>query len=281
MEVSNYIVSSFLRESPKFKTSLNVIGEVMNVPMCALSSILRANGYEEVPSASICIDEEMLTYFADAYIRKMKNYFLSSVRNIENLTYQQLADLNEFYNNFRNSDLQFSRKAKWSQIDTGLIRDAFMDRIKILTPKRKTNIDYFLERIIEKIKDEECCIVDSCNCEILEDCYRLPEYKVFESRFSTSNDFLIRITHTEYYQEEVVKSKLKKTYCCPVYILRRMLIAARYYIFAADDDEPYNNIPFVENSHFFKNLNSKNYEDRTTFSTYRRKQSSRGRQACA
>ena len=53
----------------------------MNVPMCALSSILRANGYDEVNPDSICIDEKMLSYFADAYIRKMKNYFLSSIRN--------------------------------------------------------------------------------------------------------------------------------------------------------------------------------------------------------
>ena len=80
-------------DEERFMTSLDVIREVMNVPQCALNSILRANGYTEVEPGSICIDEKMLSVFADAYIRKMKNYFLSSVRNIENLSYQELIKL--------------------------------------------------------------------------------------------------------------------------------------------------------------------------------------------
>ena len=80
----------------------------MNVPLCALESILRANGYDEEEPGSICIDEKMLSIFADAYIRKMKNYFLGSVRNIENLSYEEFTDLNEFYNNFKKWKMLFN-----------------------------------------------------------------------------------------------------------------------------------------------------------------------------
>ena len=105
IEITNFPALSLFEEEQGFKTSLNIIGEVMNVPMCALESILRENGYNEVEPGSICIDEKMLSIFADAYIRKMKNYFLGSVRNIENLSYEEFTDLNEFYNN----DLLFER----------------------------------------------------------------------------------------------------------------------------------------------------------------------------
>ena len=146
----------------------------MNVPMCALSSILRANGYEEVAPDSICIDEKMLSNFADAYIRKMKNYFLSSVRNIENLTYQEFTDLNEFYNTFKKQEAKYTRRAEWSHIDTGLLRNAFMDKIKKLTPRRKSRFELFFERLVEKCGyDTPCFTLD----------YREPSRKnlVFET----------------------------------------------------------------------------------------------------
>jgi hypothetical protein len=97
-DVNLHSLFSIDMEEERFMTSLDVIREVMNVPQCALNSILRDNGYTEVEPGSICIDEKMLSVFADAYIRKMKNFFLSSVRNIENLSYQEFTDLDEFYN---------------------------------------------------------------------------------------------------------------------------------------------------------------------------------------
>ena len=136
IDVTNFPALSLFEEEQGFKTSLNIIGEVMNVPMCALKSILRANGYDEVEPGSICIDEKMLSIFADAYIRKMKNYFLGSVRNIEDLSYEEFTNLNEFYNTFKKQDIKFVRRAEWSQIDTELIRTAFMDKIKELSPRK-------------------------------------------------------------------------------------------------------------------------------------------------
>ena len=42
VEVTYHSLFTLFEEERAFKTSLNIIGEVLNVPMCALSSILRA-----------------------------------------------------------------------------------------------------------------------------------------------------------------------------------------------------------------------------------------------
>ena len=260
----------FFEEEQGFKTSLNIIGEVMNVPMCALESILRANGYDEVDPDSICIDEKMLTVFADAYIRKMKNYFLGSVRNIENLSYEEFTDLNEFYNNFKKQEVKFVRRAEWSQIDTELIRTAFMDKIKELTPRKKTALDLFLERIF-----------DNRDCLLLID---EPESSIHGTIKIPCDSHKLRkvlehIVHNRFY---LVRQKVKKTYRCSLNNIRQLFVAARYHIFVADDVDTnealhYNvTIPLV-----YYNLKNNIYEDRTTYQKYRDKQSSGRRQACA
>ena len=259
----------FIDEERAFKTSLNIIGEVMNVPMCALSSILRANGYEEVASDSICIDEKMLSFFADAYIRKMKNYFLSSIRNIENLTYQEFTDLNEFYNTFKKQDVKIIRKAEWSHIDTGLLRDAFMDKIKELTPRRKSRFELYLESLLEKYDDEAPCVSIG---------YR--EYKEHDISLESPSDILYRVSHNRYY---IAKQKLKKTYRRSVDVLRQLYVAARYHIFVDDDVDSNERVFQSKKStllyYIIKNNKYKQYEHRTTHKSHRSKQSSRRRQA--
>ena len=260
---------SLFEEEQGLKTSLKIIGEVMNVPMCALESILRANGYDEVEPGSICIDEKMLSVFADAYIRKMKNFFLSSVRNIENLSYEEFTDLNEFYNTFKKQEVKFVRRAEWSQIDTELIRTAFMDKIKELSPRKKSALDILFERIF-----------DNRNCVLLIDD---PESSIHGTIKIPKDSHKLRkvlnhIVHNRFY---LTRQKVKKTSRRSVNIMRQLFVAARYHIFVADDVDTnkahYNEIiPFVHHK-----LNNKIYEYRTTYQKYRDKQSSRRRQACA
>jgi len=272
--------SSFLFDEERdFKTSLNIIGEVMNVPMCALSSILRANGYEEVAPDSICIDEKMLSYFADAYIRKMKNYFLSSIRNYENLTYQEFTDLNEFYNTFKKIGVKLTRKAEWSHIDTGLLRNAFMDNIKELTPRRKTRLEYLCERITE-----------TCHCSLPLFSEELDIYEIVLSEYSPDECIfhriinsrgkerrtLMRITRSRFY---LTKNKQRRVCIYTFNIMRQFFIAARYHIFVADDtDSDGKNSPIVNKPSLFIKLISNKYGQKTTFKKYRHKQSSRRRQ---
>ena len=260
---------SLFEEEQGLKTSLNIIGEVMNVPMCALESILRANGYDEVEPGSICIDEKMLSIFADAYIRKMKNYFLGSVRNIENLSYEEFSDLNEFCNTFKKQEDVFLRRIEWSQIDTELIRAAFMDKIKELTPRKKTALDLLFG-----------CTFDFSDYVFLDDLesFRYGAIRVpYDSH--KLRDVLNHIIHNRYYW---AKQRIKKTYRCSVYILRQLFVAARYHIFVDDDLDTNNGLYLIEIIPLVYNkLNYNKYEDRTTYQKYREKQSFGRRQACA
>lgn len=246
-DVTDYSVLSNIWEEEQFMTSLNIIREVMNVPQCALNSILRANGYNEVAPDSICIDEKMLSIFADAYIRKMKSFFLGSVRNVENLSYEEITDLNEFYNTYKKQEVKFVRRAEWSQIDTELIRDAFMNRVKELTPRKKSRFDFIIEHIFE-----------TCELSDLNDYYEYNLYQV-RTRCSDKDDNLLsRITHNRFY---FIKQKVKKAYCCSVNIMRQLFVAARYHIFVADDTDLDRsmryNVSLLSLSNY---INSNNYE---------------------
>ena len=79
-------------------TSLNIIREVMNVPQCALNSILRDNGYTEVEPGSICIDEKMLSVFADEINEKVYDELGDVILEIEDgkpvLVEEYLDDIN-------------------------------------------------------------------------------------------------------------------------------------------------------------------------------------------
>lgn len=245
-----------VKEEERFVTSLNVIGEVMNVPLCALNSILRANGYAEVEPGSICIDEKMLSVFADAYIRKMKNYFLSSVRDIENLSYEEFSDLDEFYNTFKKQDVKFVRRAEWSQIDTELIRDVFMDKIKKLTPRKKSRFEYFLEQYYERF---EPSVVYHDLKHILH---------VDDLCSGGSYGLLDRIIHNRFY---LVRQKVRKVFYCSINIVRQFFVAARYHIFVADDSDT--NVVSYNMSRLMLmyHSNSKNYENRKIDIEYRDK----------
>ena len=229
-------------EEERFMTSLDVIREVMNVPQCALNSILRANGYAEVAPGSICIDEKMLSVFADAYIRKMKNYFLSSVRNI------------------KKQDVKFVRRAEWSQIDTELIRDAFMDKIKELTPRKKSRFEQFLEQVYGRR-------------ELFSVYHELAHILIKESCSEEENGLLHRVTHNRFY---LVRQKVKQVFNCSVSIVRHFFVAARYHIFVADDVDANGGLCNMSRLSFMYHLISNNYEQRTIDIKYRGKQLIKG-----
>lgn len=90
-----------------FKTSPEVIQKVMNVPMCAVMSILRSSGYNDIhDETSLCIDEERLGIFTEAYVRKMKNYFTRSLQNISSLPPKERSDYNKFVKLFKKGKCQ-------------------------------------------------------------------------------------------------------------------------------------------------------------------------------
>lgn len=259
-DVDLHSLFSIDMEEERFMTSLDVIREVMNVPQCALNSILRDNGYTDVEPGSICIDEKMLSVFADAYIRKMKNYFLSSARNIENLSYEEFTDLDEFYNTFKKQDVKFVHRAEWSQIDIELIRAAFIDEIKELTPRKKSRFELFLEQFCER---RESFTVY----------HELAHVLIKESCSDEESCLLDRVTHNRFY---LVRQKVKKVFNCSVNIVRHFFVAARYHIFVADDVDANGGLYNMSKLSFMYHLNCNEYEQRKIDITYRGKQLIKG-----
>ena len=109
----------------------------MNVPMCAVMSILRSNGYSDIhDETSLCIDEERLGIFTEAYVRKMKNYFTRSLQNISSLPPKERSDYNKFVELFKKQDLQKREPKNWNDIDIDHLKEAFIERIKEEAEKR-------------------------------------------------------------------------------------------------------------------------------------------------
>ena len=119
-----------------FKTSPEVIQKVMNVPMCAVMSILRSNGYSDIhDETSLCIDEERLGIFAEAYVRKMKNYFTRSLQNISSLPRKERSDYNKFVKLFKKKGVKEPKKWE-NDIDIDHLKEVFVERIKEETEER-------------------------------------------------------------------------------------------------------------------------------------------------
>lgn len=131
----------------KFKTSPRVIMEVMNVPLCAVKSILREHrvSTSNIDETSICIDEKMLDSFADAYVRKLKNYFVSSSRHISSISDKERKDLKEFYVQFKKLNVNNENLGKWEDIDINLLYRSFYKKIRRLT-KRKYPFLFYKSR---------------------------------------------------------------------------------------------------------------------------------------
>lgn len=119
-----------------FKTSPEVIQKVMNVPMCAVMSILRSNGYNDIhDETSLCIDEERLGIFTEAYVRKMKNYFTRSLQNISSLPRKERSDYNKFVELFKEKGVKEPKKWE-NDIDIDHLKEVFVERVKEETEER-------------------------------------------------------------------------------------------------------------------------------------------------
>lgn len=122
--------------SSTFKTSPEVIQKVMNVPMCAVKSILRSNGYSDIDDeTSLCIDEERLGIFTEAYVRKMKNYFTCSLQNISSLPRKEHSDYNKFVKLFKKQGVKEPKKWE-NDIDIDYLKEVFVERVKEETEER-------------------------------------------------------------------------------------------------------------------------------------------------
>lgn len=233
-------------------TSLNIIAEVMGVPVCAVKSIWRQGGNADVNPSSLCIDEERLVLFTDAYIRKMKNYFRSSVRNHSELTFEEAKDFGLFVESFKKKECKSTGVTSWSQIDEEALRNSFVERVKKSAQSK---------RLESYINGAVCLdIFSGCAANLHESSFtiegshdiihggepvvvRLGYYYIRESSFIGSSilqkkqDCLLsRITRSRFYRRRQNKAKRVKQYLPRLYHL--IFVSARYHIFSADDSVP-------------------------------------------
>ena len=232
---------SWEKAESSFVTSLYIVQEGMNVPMCALTSLLRSYGYDSIDdTSSLCIDEKRLEIFADAYVRKIRSYFTSSLRNISKLSQKELEDLEQFIKLFKNKDLQ-REPSKWSDIDTEHLKEAFIEKVR-----RKTSFELSAPCYIDLAK--YIFVVVS------------KKIKVEYHSVSTFSSPLHNFAHRENINEIVVEEEqqildivthsyhyvAKSTYIKPrkhINIrLKKIYIAARYHIFVSESEDENSNI---------------------------------------
>lgn len=238
LEIRNFTPISFEDRTVTFKTSLDIIQEVMNVPMCALTSLLRANGYDDVDdTTSLCIDEKGLDIFAEAYIRKIQSYFFSSLRNISRLAQNELNSFNQFIESFKKTDLQ-GASLKWSDIDTEHLRGTFIDKVKRKTSPQSTcssYLDLFTRVVVRKQRKDNRPL---SYIDYSASCFTVSyESIIQELSIQRTDELLDNIVHSYYY---VAKS----TYSTPQwhidFQIRNIYISARYHIYSTGSDEDSN-----------------------------------------
>lgn len=238
LEIRNFTPISFEDRTITFKTSLDIIQEVMNVPMCALTSLLRANGYDDVDdTTSLCIDEKGLDIFAEAYIRKIRSYFFSSLRNISRLAQNELNSFNQFIESFKKTDLQ-GASLKWSDIDTEHLRGTFIDKVKRKTSPQSTcssYLDLFTRVVVRKQRKDNRPL---SYIDYSASCFTVSyESIIQELSIQRTDELLDNIVHSYYY---VAKS----TYSTPQwhidFQIRNIYISARYHIYSTGSDEDSN-----------------------------------------
>lgn len=206
-------------------TSLNIIGEVMNLPMSALECIWRKSGEQDVDPSSLCIDEKSLELFAEAYIRKMKNYFERSVRDIEVLSSEERNNLIEFYNRFKiKEEYTLTSKSSWGSIDISKLHDAFLNEVWVKTEEHRFDFFSGIGGLSQKI------IKELCGSSVYT--------REINNQVATTGNLLYRISHSKRYlsPQTNIKGRNKKQHCIENHRLRKILKSARFFIFVADED---------------------------------------------
>lgn len=244
--------------SSTFKTSPEVIQKVMNVPMCAVKSILRSNGYSDIDDeTSLCIDEKRLGIFTEAYVRKMKNYFTCSLQNISSLPRKEHSDYKKFVKLFKKQGVKEPKKWE-NDIDIDYLKKVFVERVKKETEERYCCrfrmrfcllSDVLINRILTYKPFEQVLLIkEEKHLNISDYAYKLILYTLgitfekqatLEKRIEEEKELLNRISDSELYIAEPVNDK---PVWCGINLISRFVSFARYYIYSVRDDEYSNDV---------------------------------------
>lgn len=232
---------------PHFSTTLDVIQRVMGVPKAAVQAIARNAGIDDEKQVGACIDENALSYFADAYVRKVKTYFNSCTRHLNELSYAEQIQFNLFYNQFKKASSSGSIR-KWEDIDEDTLRAHFEQEVKDKTSKEKPNkvtslvdlfsgagglfqIDKIAENVLRDLSNEDDNVV-----------VERPRYR---RKYIAQSDLQLAIIYSRWVRRKQ-KKRIRSQICdhSPIWLL-----PARYYVFSGDDNDHIENTVLQVNGH--------------------------------
>lgn len=232
-------------ETRTFMTSLEIIREVMNVPMEAIHAIARMNGISTADDHEQNISESALQPFIEAFERKTRNYFVNSMRNRAQLTPQELQTFTEFCKTFKKGNVSLGNVSNWNHIGKTKLRECFVERIKEKTPSSKERIRpldlfsgcggfsagfiTFESKPLTPTFDKEEMVREILHPEF--------DYSHVCSEYSRvlSGNIIERITLTWCYQSQAIPiAQYEKP---EEDIVRQVVRTARYYIYIDDDDD--------------------------------------------
>ena len=116
----------------------------MNVPMVAVRCIAKGAGLAVSDEQSVCIDENTLEVFADAYVRKLKAYFNSMTRGNRQVDIDECLLFENFCKEFKNEACKREKAKTWSDIDENALRNYFLGLIKEKTSQKCTTFLSFI-----------------------------------------------------------------------------------------------------------------------------------------
>lgn len=216
-------------------TSLEVIKEVMNVPMAAVHAIARMNGISTADNHARIISEEDLLPFVEAFERKTRNYFVNSMRNYAQLNPEELQTFTEFCMTFKKGNVSLAKVSSWSHIGKTKLRQYFVDQIKEKTPSVRSG-RLSLSILSRLMMDEDVLSERTIHESIIEPLFTIDsELFNIEYHWQQPKDLISRINSSWCYHAKITSEG--NNIPGVLEIIRQVVLSARYYIYVDDEDD--------------------------------------------
>ena len=209
-----------------FTTSADVVMEASGLRLEAIRVIAREQGVVIEDTACRCIDESLLAELADAHVRKMRAYFKNAQRHIAELDGDELATFINFCQTFKNRQSSDTAAQTWSDIDTDVIREQFIQKVHELTPSptlRRFTVSstVLLEKMFSSLSFEYRVYLDTCELDTYE--------------YKQRCEVVEKVLHSHLYYEKPSKTQLP---CIDIRsVVWRVTLPARYHIHISEDDD--------------------------------------------
>ncbi len=145
----------------RFRTSIEVLSQVLNMPISIIEHELKRNNYPCQYTSSNCIDEKMLDIFAEKYCRNLKRYFERSIKASDTLSFEESKQFYEFSQTYSKNG-RFTKS--WRNINKVAIKDDFLRQIVEYTTRKiqdlKNALIAYAESVICSSYEERLRVLD-------------------------------------------------------------------------------------------------------------------------